>query len=179
MDVDELTVHFSRLNVWDDSLSRSRRKGGKVTYDSSAATSAITVKPSPAPHPACIRSAPAVVSAPPRITFRPIPTSISSTHVFRPPSPDSPMTTLIPTLAHRRKIAPLPKRIPSRSPFTFDREISGTSISTPSFTSSSRSSSLGSEASIQDSRFTYNRSSSSLSTITTPETSPSPPSHPT
>lgn len=177
MDVDELTEQFSRLNVWDDSFSRSRRKAGKETCDGSAATSAITVKPSPAPHPACIRTT--VVSAPARITFQPIPATALSLHVFRSPSPDSPMTTLIPTLAHGRKIAPLPKRIPSRSPFTLDREISRNSVTSPSLTLSSRSSSLGSEASMQDNRFTYNRASSSSSTVTTPETSPSPLSHPT
>jgi hypothetical protein len=172
MDIDELTEQFSQLNVWDDSLSRSRRKAGKVTCDGSAATSAITIKPSPAPHPACIRTA--VVSAPARITFQPIPATASYLHVFRSPSPVSPMTTLIPTLTHRRKIAPLPKRIPSRLPFTLDREISGSLISSPSLTSSSRSLSLGSEASIQDSRFTCNRASSSSSAATSPETSPSP-----
>ncbi|KAH0838013.1 hypothetical protein J3R83DRAFT_6253 [Lanmaoa asiatica] len=179
MDVDELTEKFSRLNVWDDSRSRSRsrRKAGKVTCDSSAATSAITIKPSPAPHPACIRFT-AALSAPPRITLQPIPATASTLHVFRSPSPNSPMTTLIPTLAHRRKVAPLPKRIPSRPSFTLDLEISGNSTTSPSLTSSSRSSSLGSEASIQDSRFTYNRSSNSSSTVTTPETSPSQLSHP-
>lgn len=177
VDVDELTEQFSRLNVWDDSLSRSRRKAGKVTCDGSAATCAITVKPPPAPHPACIRTA--VVPAPARITFQPIPATASSLHVFRSPSPDSPMTTLIPTLTRGRKIAPLPKRIPSRLPFTLDREISGSSISSPSLTSSSRSSSLGSEPSIQDSRFTYNRASNSSFAVTSPQASPSPLSYPT
>ncbi|KAN0100306.1 hypothetical protein V8E55_000290 [Tylopilus felleus] len=176
VDIDKLTEQFSRLNVWDDTLTRSRRKAGKVTCDGSAATLAITVKPSPAPHPACIRTA--VVSTPPRITFRSIPATASSLHVFRSPSPDSPMTTLVATSC-QRKIASLPKRIPSRPPFTLDQETSESFINSRSFASSSRSSSLGTEASIQDSGYTHNRSSNLSSTVTTPETLPSPLSRPT
>ena len=144
-----------------------------MTHDGSAATSAITIKPFSAPHPACIRTA-NVLAPPPRMTLKSIPASASSLHAFRSPSPDSPMTTLVPI--SRRKIAPLPNRVPSRPPYTFDRKFSQNSTSSASLIPSSRSSSLGSEAFMQDTRLIHNESNSS-STVTTPETSSSPLSH--
>ncbi|KAG9314044.1 hypothetical protein JVU11DRAFT_4823 [Chiua virens] len=171
IDVDELTEKFSRLNVWDDYLDRSRRKAGKVTCDSSAATCAITVRPSPAPHPACIRTT-AIPPTPHRIICRPIPAPASALHAFRSPSPGSPMATLVPPHVRRRKICPIPKRIHPEPRFILDQEYLGHSNSSPSPTSSTRSSSVGTETSIEDSRSEYDWSSntSASSAVSSPIT---------
>ncbi|KAG1864760.1 homeodomain protein 2 [Suillus subalutaceus] len=179
LDIDGLVDCFSRINILDDSGSRSR---GSV--DSFAAVAAITVIPFPAPLPALIRGT-ATRIAPIRVPLLSIPATASRRHVFDTPSPQSRPITLVlasetPTgqKAWRRKMAPLPKRIPHGNPVSHrgvTPAISEASVASPSPTSPSRSSSFGSESSSQ-SRLLSSASSvsSSSSGVTTPPPFPSP-----
>ncbi|KAG2044459.1 homeodomain protein 2 [Suillus americanus] len=182
LDVDELTDRFSRMNILDDSGSRSR---GNV--DSFAAVAAITVIPFPAPLPALIRGA-ATRIVPIRVSPLSIPATASRRHVFNTPSPQSRPITLVPTSdtptgqkARRRKMAPLPKRIPHGNPVShrgITPAVSEASVASPSPSSTSCSSSFGSEISSQSRLFSSASSTSSSSSgVTTPPPFPSPSTH--
>ncbi|KAG2155592.1 homeodomain protein 2 [Suillus clintonianus] len=182
LDIDGLVDYFSRINILDDSGSRSR---GSV--DSCAAVAAITVVPFPAPLPALIRGT-AMHTAPVRAPLLSVPATASRRHVFNTPSPQSRPITLVPASeaptgqkVRRRKMAPLPKRIPHGNPISHrgvTPAVSEASVASPS-QSSSRSSSFGSESSSQSHLFssTSSTSSSSSSLMTPPPSSPSPPMH--
>nr|WDY60850.1 HD MAT HD2 protein [Suillus brevipes] len=183
LDIDGLVDCLSRINILDDSGPRSR---GSV--DSFAAVAAITVIPFPAPLPALVRGT-ATHIAPIRVPLLAVPATASRRHVFDTPSPQSRPITLVPApvpeiprgqKARRRKMAPLPKRIPHGNPVSHrgvTPAISEASIGSPSPSSTSRSSSLGSESSSQSRLFSSaNSTSSSSSGIMTPPLSfPSPP----
>ncbi|KAJ8597622.1 homeodomain protein 2 [Rhizopogon salebrosus TDB-379] len=179
LDIDAFIDQFSRVDILDDSSSRVRGKG-----DSFAAVAAITVIPPSAPHPALIRGMVADVTAVCGI-LRAVPATASRRHVFNTPSPQSRPVTLIPTSetpttqkTRRRKVAPLPKRVPHGNP-TSHREVtpamSEASVASPSPSSPSRSSSFGSDGSSQSRLFSSVSSGSSTSSnlATPPSSSPS------
>ncbi|KAG2367773.1 homeodomain protein 2 [Suillus spraguei] len=173
LDIDGLIEHFSRMNILDDPGLRSR---GSV--DSFAAVAAITVIPLPAPLPALIRGT-ATRIAPVRVPLLSVPATASRRHVFDTPSPQSRPITLMPASetpigqkARRRKMAPLPKRIPHGNPISHrgvTPAVSEASVASPSPSSPPRSSSLGSESSSQSRLFSSASSTSgSSSGVTTP-----------
>lgn len=174
LDIDGLVDRFSRMNVLDDSGSRSR---GSV--DSFAAVAAITVIPFPAPLPALIRGT-VMHIAPTRAPLLSIPATASGRHVFNTPSPQSRPVTLVPASeaptgqkARRRKMAPLPKRIPHGNQVSHrgvTPAVSEASVASPSPSSPSRLSSFGSESSSQNhlSSSAGSRSSSSSGAMTPP-----------
>ncbi|KAG1904677.1 homeodomain protein 2 [Suillus fuscotomentosus] len=179
LDIDGLVDRFSRINILDDSGLRSR-----CSVDSYAAVAAITIIPFPAPLPALIRGT-ATRIAPIRVPLLSVPATASRRHVFNTPSPQSRPITLMPASetpggqkARRRKMAPLPKRIPHRDPVSHrgvTPAVSEASIASPSPSSCSRSSSFGSESSSQSRLFSSASSmSSSSSGIITPPPFPSP-----
>ncbi|KAG1795778.1 homeodomain protein 2 [Suillus plorans] len=179
LDMDGFVDHFSRINILDDSGSRSR---GHV--DSYAAVAAITVIPFPAPLPALIRGTTTRIT-PIRVPMLSVPATASRRHVFNTPSPQSRPITLVPASetprgqkARRRKMAPLPKRIPHGNPVSHrgvTPALSEASVASPSPSSPSRSSSLGSENSSQSRLFSSaNSTSSSSSGVMTPPPFPSP-----
>ncbi|KAG2076873.1 homeodomain protein 2 [Suillus decipiens] len=179
LDIDGLVDRFSRINILDDSSSRSR---GSV--DSFAAVAAITVIPFPAPLPALIRRIPAYVT-PVRAPLHPVPATAARRHVFDTPSPQSRPITLVPASeipkgqkGRRRKMAPLPKRMPHGNPVShrgFTPAVSEISATSPSSSSPSRSSSFGPESSSQNCLFSSASSTSSSSSgIITPPSFPSP-----
>ncbi|KAG2350813.1 homeodomain protein 2 [Suillus weaverae] len=180
LDTDGLVDRFSRINILDDSGSRSR---GSV--DSFAAVAAITVIPFPAPLPALIRGT-ATHIAPIRAPLLSIPATAFRRHVFDTPSPQSRPITLVPASeiptgekARRRKMAPLPKRIPHGNPVSHrgvTPAVSEVSVTSPSPSSPLRSSSFGSESFLQSRLFSSASSTSgSSSGIMTPPPFPSPP----
>ncbi|KAG1754860.1 homeodomain protein 2 [Suillus paluster] len=180
-DIDGLVDCFSRINILDDPGAHSR---GNV--DSFAAVAAITVIPFSAPLPALIRGiVPHVVPVCPPLLS--VPATASRRHVFNTPSPQSRPITLVPGAsetpigqkARRRKMAPLPRRIPHGNP-TSHRDItpavSDASVASPSPSSPLRSSSFGSESSSHSRLFSSASSTSSSSSLMTPPpSSPSPP----
>ncbi|KAG1841722.1 homeodomain protein 2 [Suillus tomentosus] len=179
LDIDGLVDRFSRMNILDDFGSRSR---GNV--DSYAAIAAITVIPFPAPLPALIRGT-ATRIAPIRVPLRAVPATASRRHVFNTPSPQSRPITLVPASetprgqkARRRKMAPLPKRIPHGNPVSHrgvTPAISEASVASPSPSSPSPSSSFGSESSSQGRLFSSASSTSSSSSgVMTPPAFASP-----
>ncbi|KAG1885469.1 homeodomain protein 2 [Suillus subluteus] len=179
LDIDGLVDRFSRMNILDDCGSRSR---GNV--DSFAAVTAITVIPFPAPLPALIRGTPTCI-APVRGPLHSVPATAARHHVFDTPSPQSRPITLVPLSetpkgqkARRRKIAPLPKRIPHGNPVSHrgvTPAVSEASVTSPSPSSPSRSSSFGSESSSQSRLFSSASSTSSSSSgVMTPPPFPSP-----
>nr|WDY60859.1 HD MAT HD2 protein [Rhizopogon vinicolor] len=180
LDIDGFIDQFSRMNILDDSSSRLRGKG-----DSFSAVAAITVIPPPAPHPALIRGTLANITAVCG-SLPSIPATASRRHVFNTPSPQSRPVTLIPTSetpttqkTRRRKVAPLPKRVPHGNQISL-REVtpamSEASFASPSPSSPSRSSSFGSDGSSQSRLFSSASSmSSTSSSLVTPSSSPSPP----
>lgn len=153
--IDDLVERFIRLNVRDGTRSK-----GSPEVQSHAATAAITVIPSLAPHPSLIvRKSPqptkvvqsrALVRAP-----------VSCPKAFQSPSPTSkPVTLVHPSVSSKnellgkRKTAPLPRRFPGRmlgtrrdttpsesssssssSPRLFSMESESRSCSLPSFSS--------------------------------------------
>ncbi|KAG1723434.1 homeodomain protein 2 [Suillus occidentalis] len=182
LDMDGLVDCFSRINILDDSGSCSR---GIV--DSFAAVAAITIIPFPAPLPALIRGT-ATHITPIRIPLLAVPATASRRHVFDTPSPQSKPITLVPApaseiprgqKARRRKMAPLPKRIPQGNPVSHrgvTPAISEASVASPSPSSTSRSSSFGSESPSQSRLFSSaNSTSSSSPGIITPPPSFFPP----
>lgn len=179
LDIDGLVDRFSRINILDDSGSRSRG-----STDSFAAVAAITVIPFPAPLPALIRRPPTHI-APVYTPLHSVPATTARRHVFETPSPRSRHITLVPASetpkgqkARRRKMAPLPKRIPHRSPVShrgITPAISEASVTLPSPSSPSCSSLFGSESSSQGRLFSsVSSSSSSSSSVMTPPSFPSP-----
>nr|WDY60857.1 HD MAT HD2 protein [Rhizopogon vinicolor] len=180
LDIDGFIDQFSRMNILDDSSSRLRGKG-----DSFSAVAAITVIPSPAPHPALIRGTLVNITAACG-SLPSIPATASRRHVFNTPSPQSRPVTLIPTSetpttqkTRRRKVAPLPKRVPHGNLIAL-REVtpamSEASLASPSPSSPSRSSSFSSNSSSQSRLFSSASSTSSTySSLITPSSSPSPP----
>ncbi|KIJ08121.1 hypothetical protein PAXINDRAFT_18716 [Paxillus involutus ATCC 200175] len=116
IDIDELVERFSQLNVRGESHPK-----GLHDPRSHAATVAITVIPSRAPHPSLV-----YCKKPHRIPtvtpFLSVPASTARLRPFQSPSPTSKPTTLVPlaepvTSANshvKRKTAPLPRRFPSR-----------------------------------------------------------------
>ncbi|KAG1783501.1 homeodomain protein 2 [Suillus placidus] len=181
LDIDGLVDCFSRINILDDSSSRSRS-----SVDSFAAVAAITVIPFPAPLPALIRRTTTHI-APVRVPLLSVPATASRRHVFDTPSPQSRPITLVPASeiqtgqkARRRKIVPLPKRIPHGNPVSHrgvTPAVSEASAASPSPSSPSRSSSFGSENSSQSRLFSSASSTSSSSSgiMTPPPSFPSPP----
>nr|WDY60863.1 HD MAT HD2 protein [Rhizopogon salebrosus] len=179
LDIDALIGRFSRMDILDDSSSRVRGKG-----DSFAAVAAITVIPPSAPHPALIRGIVTDVTAVCG-TLRSVPATASRRHVFNTPSPQSRPVTLIPTSENpitqktrRRKVAPLPKRVPHGNSISHREvtpDISEASVASPSPSSPSRSSSFGSDGSSQSRLFSSVSSGSSTSSnlATPPSSSPS------
>ena len=114
--IDELVERFSQLNVRDETRSRRSPK-----LQSHAATAAITVILSRAPHPSLIV----------RKDYRPTHTvrrcpivraPVSSSRIFQSASPSSKPVTLVPSpipldtieFPRKRKTAPLPRRFPGR-----------------------------------------------------------------
>jgi len=177
--VDGLVDRFSRINILDDSSPRSR---GSI--DSFAAVAAITIIPFPAPLPALIRGTPMHIS-PFRAPLHSVPATAARRHVFDTPSPQSRHITLVPASdapkgqkARRRKVAPLPKRIPHGNPIShrgITPAVSEVSAASPSPSSLSSSSSFGSESSSQSRLFSSAGSTSSSSSgVTTPPPFPSP-----
>nr|BDD37068.1 homeodomain [Rhizopogon roseolus] len=175
LDIDALMDRFSRMNILDDSSSRLRGKD-----NSFAAVAAITVIPSSAPHPALIRgtfSHIAAVCGP--LSF--VPATASRRHVFDTPSPQSRPVTLIPIIetqttqkTRRRKVAPLPRRVPHGNPIHRDATPAMSETSVASQSSPSRSSSFGSDSSSHTRLFSSSgSSSSSSSSVVTPSSSPS------
>ena len=119
--IGELAERFSQLNVRDE----TRFKGSSKLH-SYAATAAITVIPSGAPHPSlvvCEYCEPAYIVQRHPIVRAPV----SSSEVFKSPSPASESATLVPLsispnkgdLPGKRKIAPLPRRFPGQMRNTF------------------------------------------------------------
>ncbi|KAF9245779.1 hypothetical protein BU15DRAFT_70849 [Melanogaster broomeanus] len=112
--IDELVERFSQLNV------RGERPKGSHDPRPHAATVAITVIPSRAPHPSLIPfknpPKPAVVVMPS------VRAPTSRLRAFKSPSPTSKATTLVPLAlpaistkpTRERKTAPLPRRFPNR-----------------------------------------------------------------
>ncbi|KAG1813290.1 homeodomain protein 2 [Suillus subaureus] len=183
LDIDGLVDRFSRINILDDSGSRSR---GSV--DSHAAVAAITVIPFLAPLPALIRGTPTHIT-PVSAPLHSVPATAARRHVFDTPSPQSRPVTLVPAFetptgqkARRRKTAPLPKRVPrgdSISHRGVTPAASEVSVASPLSSSPSRSSSFGSESSSQNRLFSSaNSTSSSSPGITTPPPFPSPSTQP-
>lgn len=179
LDIDGLVDRFSRINILDDSSSRSRGSA-----DSSAAVAAITVIPFPAPLPALIRGTPMHI-VPVRTPLHSVPATAACRHVFDTPSPQSRPITLVPAYetpkgqkARRRKMAPLPKRTPHGNPVShrgITPAVSEASVASPSPSSPLCSSSFGSESSSQSRIFSSASSmSSSSSGIMTPPPFPSP-----
>ncbi|KAG2062303.1 homeodomain protein 2 [Suillus hirtellus] len=179
LDIDGLVDSFSRINILDDSGSRSRGNA-----DSSAAVAAITVIPFPAPLPALIRKLPTHI-APVHTPLHSVPATAARRHVFNTPSPQSRPTTLVPVSetpksqkTRRRKMAPLPKRIPHGSPVSHrgvTPAVSEASIASPAPSSPLCSSSFGSESSAHGRLFSSASStSSSHSSVMTPPSFPSP-----
>nr|WDY60851.1 HD MAT HD2 protein [Suillus brevipes] len=179
LDIDGLVDCFSRMNILDDSGSRSR---GSV--DSFAAVAAITVIPFPAPLPALIRGT-VMQIAPIRAPLVSVPATASRRHVFDTPCPQSRPITLVPASetpkgqkARRRKMAPLPKRIPHGNKVSHrgvTPAVSEASVASPSPSSPSRSSSFGSESPSESRLFSSASSrSSSSSGVMTPLPFPSP-----
>ncbi|KIJ22094.1 hypothetical protein PAXINDRAFT_6211 [Paxillus involutus ATCC 200175] len=117
-DIAALIDQFSQLHVRDDSTIRMRKQHASKTRDPGAAVCAVTVIPSPAPHPALIRRPLAVVTTVDRLPT--VSASKSSLHVFKTPSPEARPATLVPashtasgkTTSSKRKVAPLPHRFP-------------------------------------------------------------------
>jgi hypothetical protein len=180
LDIDGLIDRFSRINILDDSGSRSR---GSV--DSFAAVAAITVIPFPAPLPALIRGT-ATRIALVHVALLSVPATASRRHVFNTPSPQSRPITLVPASetptrqkARRRKMASLPKRIPHGNQVSHrgvTPAVSVASVTSPLPSSPSRSSSLGSESYSKNRLFSSTSSTSSGSSgIITPPSFPSPP----
>ncbi|KAG2118042.1 homeodomain protein 2 [Suillus discolor] len=177
-DIDRLVDRFSRINILDDSGSRSCGSA-----DSFAAVAAITVMPFPAPLPALIRRPPTHI-APVRTPLHSVPATAARRHVFNTSSPQSRPITLVPTSETpkgqkvRRKMAPLPKRIPRGSPVSHrgvTPAVSEASVASPSPSSPWCSSSFGSESSSQGRLFSSASSiSSSSSSVMTPAPFPSP-----
>nr|BAL45603.2 homeodomain protein 2 [Rhizopogon roseolus] len=175
-DIDGLINQFSQANILDDSSSRLRGK-----RDSFSAVAAITVIPPSAPHPALIRGV--LTNILPVCNPLPsIPATASRRHVFHTPSPQSRPVTLMPTpetpttqKTLRRKIAPLPRRVPHGNPISH-RDVTP-AISEASVSSPSRSSSFGSDSSSQSRLFlsVSSMSSTSSSLVTPPSSLPSPP----
>ena len=175
MDINTLIDRFSRMNILDDSMR------GKD--NSFAAVAAITVIPPSAPHPALIRRTVANVTAVCG-SLRSVPATASRRHVFNTPSPQSRPVTLIPTSettttqkTRRRKVAPLPKRVPHGNPKSHRDVTPATaqvSVTSPSPSSPSRSSSFGSDSSSQSRLFSSGSSTSNISSsLVTPLSSPS------
>ncbi|KAN0100308.1 hypothetical protein V8E55_000292 [Tylopilus felleus] len=135
--IDDLVERFSYLNVRDGTRSK-----GSTKLQSHAATVAITVIPSRAPHPSLITrgySQPAnIVQLPPSVSA-----PVSCPKAFQSPSPTSKPITLVPLsaspkksqLPEKRKTAPLPPRLPGRTQNvcrdTTPSESSSTSSSSP------------------------------------------------
>ena len=151
--IDDLVERFSHLNVRDGTQPR-----GSPELQSHAATVAITVIPSRAPHPSLIvrkHIQPANI-----VLLHPsVRAPVSCSKGFQSPSPTSQPVTLIPLsvppnkseLSRRRKTAPLPQHFPGRRRNicrdTTPSESSSTSSSSPrlfSTDSESRSCSLSS-----------------------------------
>ncbi|KAG2756413.1 hypothetical protein P692DRAFT_20825661, partial [Suillus brevipes Sb2] len=179
LDIDGLVDCLSRINILDDSGPRSR---GSV--DSFAAVAAITVIPFPAPLPALIRGT-VMQIAPIRAPLVSVPATASRRHVFDTPCPQSRPITLVPASetpkgqkARRRKMAPLPKRIPHGNKVSHrgvTPAVSEASVASPSPSSPSRSSSFGSESPSESRLFSSASSrSSSSSGVMTPLPFPSP-----
>ncbi|KAJ7293147.1 hypothetical protein C8J57DRAFT_1161620 [Mycena rebaudengoi] len=174
--MDELVVTFAKFHVRDGTKVFSPFPNGQ-----NAATSAITVVPSPAPHPAFLRASfvPSSVLASTSLNIIPAPRTGSRQHVFRSPSPFSELATLVPS-ARRKKVAGPPRRTPKRPARTDHRgaspAISETSTlrscSPPSRTSSFSSSTSPSRVPSFDSSSSRSSSASS-SGPTTPTGSPS------
>lgn len=113
--IDDLIEQFSHLNV-RDACSK-----GSPKLQSHAATVAITIIPSRAPHPSLVvRKYPQptnVLQLPPLVRA-----PVSGSKAFQSPSPNSAPVTLVPLsnppdrdeFPRKRKIAPLPRRIPSQ-----------------------------------------------------------------
>lgn len=134
--IDDLTERFSNLNVRDGT-----RANGSLKLRPDAATAAITVIPSRAPHPSLIvRKYPQpqptnVVQLPPLVRA---PVSVSK--AFQSPGPNSAPATLV-HLSNKneppgkRKTAPLPRRFPGQTRNTrrdtTPPESSSTSSSSP------------------------------------------------
>lgn len=146
--IDDLVGLFSLLHVRDD--------GGKVVQngtsrpDLCAATSAITVRPSVAPHPAQLPNT--VISKPPVVPWPIVRAPPSQTRAFGKFGHTSPVGFILPISSdqHERKIIPLPKRLPRCSRFDeyrgFPVTPSGSLSSSPYSYSPSRSSSCGSSS---------------------------------
>lgn len=114
--IDDLVERFSQLNVRSDA-----RIKGSPSARSHAATAAITVKPSRAPHPSLIVHKHPILAH--VASHHPSGgTSTSQLHAFQSPSPTPTPITLVPLSvpSHRskssakRKTAPLPQRFPGR-----------------------------------------------------------------
>ncbi|KAG1762939.1 homeodomain protein 2 [Suillus occidentalis] len=176
LDIDELIDCFSMMNILDDSGSRSR-----PSVDSFAAVAAITVIPFPAPLPALIRGT-ATCITPVCVPLLSVPATATRRHVFDTPSPQSRPVTLVPAptgqKGRRRKVAPLPKRIPHGNPISHrgvTPAVSEVSVASPSPSSPLRLSSFGSESSSQSHLFSsVSTASSSSSGVITPPSLPSP-----
>ncbi|KAF8560024.1 hypothetical protein OG21DRAFT_1492442 [Imleria badia] len=143
IDIDDLVEKFYQLNVRDDT-----RIKGSPRPQSNAATAAITVIPSRAPHPSRIvhpNYVHAVLHHPPTRV------STSRLHAFQGPTPTPKPVTLMPVLApsHQSepftkwKTAPLPQRFPGRIQHTkrdtTPSECSSTSSSSRMFSAGSKS----------------------------------------
>ncbi|KAF8846027.1 hypothetical protein BDN67DRAFT_1006520 [Paxillus ammoniavirescens] len=172
VDLTEVIELFSQLNVRGDSSHRSRKD--QLAHVSLAATESITVKPYPAPLPAFV---PKHVEAylPICHPLPTIPASSSQLHVFRSPSPLSHPTTLVPPRLEQaksfrhRKLAPLPRRLPSKGNCAHRTSSATTCSPSPM----SRTLSFTSEASSSESIFTPDDSASAPSSgISTPERPP-------
>ena len=150
---DDLAERFSRLNVRDGTHSK-----GSPKLQSHAATVAITVIPSPAPHPSLIVRK--YIQSTSIVQLRPpVRAPISCSKAFQSPSPTSTPVTLVPFLTSpnkselpgKRKTAPLPQRFPGRMRNihrdTTPSESSSTSSSPRLFSTDSESQSSLSSAS--------------------------------
>ena len=151
--IDDLVERFSRLSVRDGALFK-----GSPKLQSHAATVAITVIPSPAPHPSLIVRK---YTQPTNIVRLrpPVRALVSCSKAFQSPSPTSTPVTLIPSLTSpnksglpgKRKTAPLPQHFPGRMRNihrdTTPSESSSTSSSPRLFSTDSESQSSFSSAS--------------------------------
>ena len=135
--IDDLVERLSQLNVRGETHSK-----GSSKLQSHAATVAITVIPSPAPHPSLIvrkyTQSTSIVQLRP-----PVRAPISRSKAFQSPSPTSTPVTLVPCLTSpnkselpgKRRTAPLPRHFPGRMRNirrdTTPSESSSTSSSSP------------------------------------------------
>ncbi|KIM70213.1 hypothetical protein SCLCIDRAFT_513205 [Scleroderma citrinum Foug A] len=170
LDLDQLIESFSQLCVRDAKPYDT----ALCTAATAAATCAITVVPSSAPHPALIRSmADAFSLRPSSVPLPSIPASTSRSCAFRTFSPKAlalsgPSLQVLPWKSETRKLAPLPRYAPRSPPSSrhSSPSLTGAEVS-PSCSSSCRGSSV--EADV----FTLCRIRSRCSSSdTSPPTSP-------